>query len=179
MAILNVLVRLVSPVLSFTADEVWQVMRQKGWASSSDQTIFTSCLPPSQTLNIDAVAWEQSWPLLKNMRTEVNRVLDEMRKNKALGSNLEAEVTYALPADHPLIQKISDSGELHYFLITSQFQAGQNLVVNVTENNKCSRCWHYTPHVKVRPNLISDETQGICQRCYENLAGQGVRRQYF
>ena len=179
MAILNVLVRLISPVLSFTADEVWQVMRQKNWASSEDLTIFTAHIVKPQALKIDQNQWRKSWPLLKNMRAEVNRVLDEMRKNKALGSNLEAEVEYVLPADHPLIQSMSDSGELKYFLISSKFQAGQSLTVKVTEAKKCNRCWHYTPDVNVRADLIADESQAICQRCYMNLTGQGIKRRYF
>ena len=74
---------------------------------------------------------------------------------------------------------MSDSGELKYFLISSKFQAGQSLTVKVTEAKKCNRCWHYTPDVNVRADLIADESQAICQRCYMNLTGQGIKRRYF
>ena len=102
------------------------------------------------------------------MRAELNRLLDEMRKNKSLGSNLEAEVSYPLPAEDPLLQKMHASGELKYFLITSSFSDADAISVKVTTSKKCSRCWHYTPDV-----------QAICGRCEANLKGAGVARQFF
>ncbi len=178
-AILNVIVRLVSPVLSFTADEVWQLMREKKWASTMDATIFTTQLFPSMPLAIDQEAWQKVWPQLKQVRAELNKILDEMRKNQGLGGNLQAEVVYPIALDNSLLQKISASGELKYFLISSSFQVGSEAKVRIATTPKCSRCWHHSETVHVRPDLIDDPSQQICERCDQNLRGKGIRRRYF
>lgn len=177
--ILNRLVRMVAPVLSFTAEEAWQLMRTKGWTEGEDLSVFTTQFLAPTLMPAHVEAWQEHWPLLKNIRAEVNKTLDEMRKEKRLGGNLEANVAYPLPVDQTFFQKLAASGELKYFFITSDFEVAPTLKIEVSHASKCCRCWHHSPSVQVRIDLINDPTQAICDRCYANVKNQGVKRRYF
>ncbi len=180
--ILNVLVRLISPILSFTADEVWQLMRQKGWASSADETIFTTEFPSTPTLLREGgeslATWENHWPRLKSIRADLNKTLDHMRKNKEIGSNLDVNVSFADNTMEAWFRELTASGEFKYFFIVSGCAIGVASIQKSTAP-KCARCWHHREDVTVRPDLVTDTSQAICNRCYGNLTGEWVRRRYF
>lgn len=182
--ILNVLVRLISPVLSFTADEVWQLMREKGWASSQDQTVFTAefvrrpDIANGDRQDPGLQQWHAHWSRLKSLRAELNKTLDQLRKNGDIGSNLDVNVSFADKKMEAWFRELAVSGELKYFFIVSDCKIGDDSLQK-SPQPKCARCWHHREDVSVRSDLVSDGNQAICERCYANLTGKGKRRRYF
>lgn len=185
--ILNSLVRLISPILSFTADEVWQLMRQKGWASSPNETVFTAELLPSTLALLRKgeggslppfKTWNKHWPRLKSLRAELNKTLDQLRKNGEIGSNLDVNVSFADKKMEAWFRELASSGELKYFFIVSDCKIGEESIQK-SPHPKCARCWHHREDVSVRSNWVNDATQAICARCYGNLMGKGIKRKYF
>jgi isoleucyl-tRNA synthetase len=97
---------------------------------------------------------DEGWAKLRELRTAVTEAIEPLRRDKLLGSSLEAEVT--LPdADASL-----DLAEL---FIVSGVHAGDVLAVVKTSNRKCGRCWRHLPEV--------NEDDGLCGRCEQVLHG--------
>lgn len=187
--ILHILVRVISPILSFTADETWRLMQAQGLANNTE-TIFTAtwyqAIKPSKLNHLN----EASFNLLKLYRAGINKILDVMRKNKEVGGNLDVEVT--LFTKDPQALKVLES-ELKFFFITSNFSIKNfeeapnsaqvledlNCKVSIEKSNhkKCDRCWHHTPNVSQKDPEYGE--QQICNRCQDNVYGKGELRKYF
>jgi isoleucyl-tRNA synthetase len=141
----HALVRWLSPVLVFTAEEVWGTRYPDG---GSVHLLEWPVIP-----QVDAD--EASWAELRALRTRVTEAIEPLRRDKVLGSSLEAEVTVPeLPAS---------SDELAELFIVSAVHKGQELRVTKTENHKCGRCWRCLPEVKSDGDL--------CGRCEDVLNG--------
>lgn len=189
--ILHILVRLFSPILSFTSDEVWRLMQAQNLVSQEDpQTIFTAhwythisqAHPPHLT--------EALFDELKLYRAGISKILDVMRKNKEVGASLDVEVTLFTDA-HASLDPLAN--ELKFFFITSGFNVaaldkapleaknieGMNAKVLIQKSSykKCARCWHHTPDVSVKDPEYGD--QEICNRCHDNVLDKGELRRYF
>jgi len=182
--IAEAMTRWMAPILSFTAQEIWQVL-----PGERDEFVFTDVwydglvkLPADVALNNDY------WNDILLVRTEVNKALEAARKEKTVGKALEAKVT--LFATESLAAKLLTlQDELRFVLITSQ--ASVELVTSAPENalsteidglwltvaaasgTKCERCWHYTDDVG--QNADYDD---LCGRCVTNVEGDGEQRQY-
>ena len=178
--------RWIAPILSFTADEVWENLP----GPHEDLGVFTAewydALTPYDNSDIPPEVWD----LLEQVRTEVTRTLEGLRKNGAIGSGLDAEVT--IYADEELIEKLEViSEELRFVLITSEATLAPlseapgadtiavgsehyfQVQARTSEYSKCVRCWHHRPDVgadKVHPEL--------CGRCIDNIEGNGEQRLY-
>ena len=96
-----------------------------------------------------AQADESKWSALREMRTQVTEAIEPLRREKVLGSSLEAEVTLPEPP--------ASTDELAELFIVSAVKTGQDLRVTKTANHKCGRCWRYLPEVKGDGDL--------CDRC--------------
>jgi isoleucyl-tRNA synthetase len=139
------LVRWLAPVLVFTTEEVWGT-RYPG--AGSVHLLEWPILP-----QVDAD--DGKWTGLRELRAAVTEAIEPMRREKVIGSSLEAEVTLPdLPAS---------PGQLAELFIVSAVHKGQELSVTKTKNHKCGRCWRYLPEVK------SDG--GLCGRCEDVLNG--------
>ena len=118
------------------------------------------------------------------MRAEVNRVLEQARKDKVIGAGLEAKVTvYANDEIRPLLEQLGN--ELRFVLITSQAivkplteadiaegeLAGLAVKVENADGEKCPRCWHYATDIGTYAGH-----EEVCGRCVENVAGSGEKR---
>jgi isoleucyl-tRNA synthetase len=183
--IAEALVRWMAPVLSFTADEIWNYLPGK-----RDAFVFTEewydglfSLSESETMNDDY------WTELLKVRGEVNKVIEQARADKLLGGSLEASVT--LFADPSLAEKLTKLGsELRFVLLTSEAKVkalteaeddaqqseaikGLKLVLNKAHGEKCPRCWHYTTDVGKDPAHPQ-----LCGRCVINVAGNGEQRKF-
>ncbi|ETS32449.1 Isoleucyl-tRNA synthetase [Photorhabdus khanii NC19] len=182
--IAEALVRWMAPILSFTADEVWNELPGK-----RAQYVFTEEWYDSL---FGLAAGEQMndafWADLLAVRGEVNKVLEQARADKHIRSSLEAAVT--LYANNELADKLNNLGdELRFVLLTSQVsvaayeQAGDDaqqseidslkVAFRKADGEKCPRCWHYAKDV----GLVAEHAE-LCGRCVTNVAGNGEERKF-
>lgn len=179
--VLEAMVRWIAPVLSFTAEEIWQIMPGKRSESVLLEEWYTGLFDVSDATYDDAY-----WRRIMAVKTEVNKLLENARNEKKLGASLEAEVT--LFADAEVKADLDKLGnELRFMLLTSQAKVqafaqdagvatdikGMRVQIAVTEHAKCERCWHYSADVGAHA-----EYDDLCGRCVDNVAGEGEKRAY-
>jgi isoleucyl-tRNA synthetase len=159
------LVRLMAPILSFTAEELWQVFTGKSDDSVFFQTLYELPVPA------DAADLLLKWKRLRELREPVRKQIEELRTQDKVGASLQAEVDLrAEGQDYEWLASLGD--ELKFLLITSAARVHPgNLSVEVKPSTyaKCDRCWHYTPDV---------DEEGLCARCRSNLRGPGETRRH-
>ncbi|MDQ2694417.1 MAG: isoleucine--tRNA ligase [Pseudomonadota bacterium] len=182
--ILEALVRWLAPVLSFTAEEIWQHMPGERGPSVFLETWHA--LPPAPEDAFDMAFWDR----VMEVREAVNKELEKLRVAGGIGSSLDAEVDLycdgSLGAD---LNRLED--ELRFVLITSDARlhplaqrpeaaataaaAGQPLAIAVgpSPHAKCVRCWHHRQDVGSH-----DDYPDLCRRCVANVAGGGERRRF-
>ncbi|SEN95001.1 Isoleucyl-tRNA synthetase [Nitrosospira multiformis] len=167
------LVRLFAPILSFTSEEVWQYLH-----GDSENSIFLHTwhrLPPQP----DEEALVTRWSRIRELRSQVQKALEESRASGKIGSSLAAEVQIRVAGDDfSLLESLGD--DLRLVMITSAAQAvhsekleGESIAVTPSAHPKCERCWHYREDVGV-----DREHPTICGRCVSNLYGAGEVRRY-
>lgn len=181
--VLMSMVRLMSPILSFTAEEIWQHLPGKQPTWSVMLTHWHQDLP-AQSIQAQAIDWQ----LLMQVREAVNKILEAKRSQQLIGGSLTAEVV--LYADQPYFDALAALGEeLRFLLLTSyaelkplaqapdQAQAttldALQVVVKPCDKPKCERCWHRRDDVGEDP-----EYPDLCQRCLSNIYGAGEKRHY-
>ncbi|KPC55096.1 isoleucine--tRNA ligase [Amantichitinum ursilacus] len=162
------LVRLLAPILSFTAHEVWQAL-------GNEDNVFLSTWHQVPA-PADAAALIERFAQIREVRAQVQKEIEVQRADGKLGSSLQAEVAVtAEPATFAALQSLGD--DLKFVLIVSAatLVAGDALAieVKVAEAAKCERCWHYTPTVGSHA-----DHPGLCARCVDNLFGKGEARQH-
>ncbi|MCH1928587.1 isoleucine--tRNA ligase [Shewanella sp. A25] len=180
--IAEAMVRWITPILSFTADEVWQLL-----PGQRDAYVFTQeWYQGLQAVTLDTDLSDAYWENLLTVRNEVNKVIEQARRDKRIGGSLEAEVT--LFADAVLVEQLTHIGdELRFVLLTSEAKvlpltdatsdavetelASLKLIVNATEAQKCERCWHHREEVGT---IEAHST--LCHRCVTNIEGDGEVR---
>lgn len=170
----------IAPILSFTAEEIWQTI-----PGNADESIFVGKWYDAWP-EIKPVAMDD-WESLHQIRDEVNKSLEETRQKGAIGSALAAEVT--LYADDKAFPRLSRLGEeLRFLLMTSGAslhplkQAPANLTatefgvgieVAASTFEKCARCWHR------RPDVGQDQQHPeLCLRCVGNISGNEEERHF-
>jgi len=182
--IAEALVRWITPVLSFTADEIW------------------NALPGDRSVPVFAQTWHRfpqpaaagpapDWEALRRVRAAVAKILEDLRVKGAIGQSLAAEVT--LYAEDPLLAALQAPGEeLRFWFITSsaevqpaggqpasavaaEIEGGGRVWIDARASRapKCERCWHRRPEVGE-----NGEHPTLCRRCVENVAGPGEVRRY-
>ncbi|OHE81581.1 MAG: isoleucine--tRNA ligase [Lysobacterales bacterium GWF1_69_6] len=176
-------VRWVAPVLSFTADEIWQHLP----GQREGHVLFTTWYDGLAPMPADAALSAADFDRLLELREAVSKVLEPMRANGAIGASLEAEVdVYADEATLARFAPVAD--ELRFFFITSRFDlkpvagrpgaegegAGPWVHAVSTGHGKCVRCWHYRADV----GSHADDPE-LCGRCVENVYGAGETRRWF
>jgi isoleucyl-tRNA synthetase len=148
----NALVRYAAPVLVFTAEEVWQ-----------------SHYPGSDSVHLlewpEIGRWEDDdlgmeWTALRALRAQVLEAIEPMRREKVVGSGLEAEV--AVPASAALSLQPEALAEL-FITAKVRLTDGEAVEVSRTDDHKCGRCWRHLPEVT--------EDGALCGRCDEVLNG--------
>ncbi len=169
--ILQTLTRLIAPVLSFTAEEIWATIH----AGKDDSVFLHSYYAAPAITNADALV--ARYTRVREIRAIVSKQLEEARTAGKIGSSLQADVVVSTQAaDLMLLQSFGD--DLRFAFITSSAKVesgGGELGVQVTasSNQKCERCWHY------RADVGSDaKYETICGRCVSNLFGVGEARTY-
>jgi isoleucyl-tRNA synthetase len=158
-------VRLMAPILSFTAEELWQVFTGK----SDDSVFFQTWHQLPQPA--DAAQLLPKWERLRELRDPVRKSIEALRGEGKVGSSLQAEVDFqASGRDYGLLASLRD--ELKYLMLTSAarvHEAEGDVKVVPSKHPKCERCWHYRADVN---------DAGLCGRCQSNLRGPGEARRY-
>jgi isoleucyl-tRNA synthetase len=180
--IAEAMVRWIAPILSFTADEIWQLLPGDRRASVFAQPWHV--FPRAAETSID-------WKRLSATREAVKKVLEELRIKGAIGSGLNAEVTIC--ADGAAAAALKGVGdELRFWFITSgavlqpgaarsdaaleaKLETGEAVWISAQASlhAKCERCWHQRPDVGANA-----EHATLCGRCVDNVFGAGERRQF-
>ena len=164
------LLRVMAPFLSFTAEEAWKVFQP------GRDTIFTETyhvypeVPGADTLR-------SKWALLRAVRGNVTKALEEARAADRIGSSLQAEVTIRAAGEaYDALASLND--DLKFVLITSSAtlvkvdaEADEGVDVIASKYMKCERCWHYRADVGAHA-----EHPTLCGRCFSNLFGEGETR---
>jgi isoleucyl-tRNA synthetase len=172
------LLRLMSPMLSFTAEEAWAVFAGAEAYQASDETIFTQTwweLPAVA----DSEALLAKYTALRDVRTGVTKQLEDLRTSGAIGSSLQAELEIKASGEkYQLLASLDD--DLKFVFITSQAKAVQvaaeadeAVAVAASAAAKCERCWHYRADVGAHADHPT-----LCGRCHSNLFGAGEKRKF-
>ncbi len=166
-------VRWIAPVLSFTADEIWQHLP----GQREGHVLFTTWYEGLAPLPAGAALSAADFDALLGLREEVSKVLEPMRAGGQIGASLEAEVDLTVGPE--LATKLAPvADELRFFFITSRLslQAGEGVKVQAaaSSHGKCVRCWHYRADV----GSHADDPQ-LCGRCVQNVNGAGETRRWF
>ncbi|ARU54914.1 isoleucyl-tRNA synthetase [Oleiphilus messinensis] len=184
--VVEALVRWVAPILSFTADEIWQAMPGERSENVLLETWYEGLMP----LDDDALLGRQYWDTILKVKTAVNKQIEDARRAGQVKGSLGTEVD--LYCDGDLREALETLGEeLRFVLITSAATVnglsdqgceeasvsdeveGLKIRVRATEHGKCVRCWHH------RPEVGTHETHPeLCGRCVENVDGAGEQRQF-
>jgi isoleucyl-tRNA synthetase len=179
--ILTDMTRLMSPILSFTAEEIWQYQRSAARSQNLEdiESVFLAAFPKVNFELLD-LEIEKRWEMLIKIRDEANKALEIKRKDKFIGNSLEARLIFYLPEKeltllqsykdflpylfivseveiNPFIGKIEDafeSSEIRNLFITVQKASGQ----------KCERCWNWSTSV----GKFEGHPE-ICGRCHGSI----------
>jgi len=164
--IAHALVRMMAPILSFTAEEAWQVL-----VGSGDKSVFEEVLHQLPDSGMDQTTLG-SWQDLRQVRDAVAKKIEEKRELKLIGSSLAAEVHVKTAGPtYASLRRLGD--DLRFVFITSRaaVERGEGaevaIVVTPSAHPKCERCWHYRADVN---------SAGLCGRCEANLHGAGEQR---
>jgi isoleucyl-tRNA synthetase len=182
--IAEALVRWVAPILSFTAEEIWENLP----GERGQSVMLEQWYPHLQTLAADEPMGRDYWQTLMRVRAAVNREMEARRAAGELRGSLDASV--ALYCDQSLHEQLQALGEeLRFVLITSAVTlaplqaapsdtaetelAGLRVSVGVASQEKCERCWHRQADVGQ-----STAHPALCGRCVENVDGPGEKRRF-
>ena len=169
--ITQAMLRWMAPFLSFTAEEVWAVLK-------GGDTIFTETYWKFPATEDALIA---KWDRIHAIRDESNKQIEVLRAAGKVGSSLQAGVNIQVRhlADFELLHSLG--GDLKFVFITSQASVehahelaeGEDFHVSPyqVEAPKCERCWHYREDVGANPAHPT-----ICARCDSNLYGAGETR---
>jgi len=169
--ITEALVRLVAPILTFTADEIWEYLPA---VEGREVSIHLAFFPkPVEIFSEDPAPVIEEWQKLFAVRDQALRVLEEDRQAKIIGKALEAQI------------KIEESGEL--LALLKRHEAGLKEFLNVSgvsvvegreptitaapaSGYKCARCWNFMPEVS-----NYGIWENVCTRCQSALREMGVK----
>ena len=164
----QLMVRLISPVLSFTAEEVWQSIS----AVEPDSSVHTQEFVDVSTYKSDD-GLREKWGYLRDFRESAMKLLEEKRRNKEIGHSLDAKL--AVSAGKEDYEKLAASKEeLPFILIVSQLELSEKesgpieTSVEKADGEKCERCWNYSVDVGT-----SSDHPTVCGRCVTHLAEAG------
>lgn len=183
MHILEALVRWLSPICPFTAEEIWGSMPGRRGAFVAMETWYAPLV--SDQMQADA-AEKAMWTRIRGVREAIGPELERLRREGAIGSSLASEVV--LEATGELAKDLATVGEeLRFILLTADVRlaevtqpdlstevAGDSLKAALIASgaDKCTRCWHHASSVG-----SNDTHPELCARCVDNVDGAGeVRR---
>ena len=172
----HAMVRWLAPILSFTAEEIWQFL-----PGTSNESIFLQ----TWYEGLEARFNNHSIDVSRDINSHLRKELEEMRRDKIIGSSLDAEVDiYCEDENYQALLEMKD--ELRFVFITSDAKVhplkekpvnakdidnSLAILVRKSEYEKCDRCWHHRP--EIGQNILHKD---LCSRCIENVTGDGETR---
>jgi isoleucyl-tRNA synthetase len=173
------LVKAIAPILSFTSEEVWQIIISREDLPASVHLSDWPDRPPAELFDKEL---DRRWNFFLKLREEAMRLLETQRQKGTIGSSLEAKIILYLkdePFTYSLLKKYEH--QLRHIFIVSQLSVeetdkfpegvliseeieGLALGCEVASGNKCQRCWNYSPQVGA-----DQDYPDICERCVEIL----------
>ncbi|OUR70095.1 hypothetical protein A9Q77_07770 [Marinomonas sp. 42_23_T18] len=183
--VMEAFTRWISPILSFTADEIWQSMPGERAESVFLETWYEGLVE----LDGSEEQGRDFWKQILDAKTATNKVLEAARSDGKIKASMSAEIT--LYCDDALTANLNVlGGELKFVLIASNVTVksladadadavatemeGLKVSVSLSEKSKCVRCWHHTDEVGT-----SELHPELCGRCISNLPdGEGEKRLY-
>ena len=166
----DALVRLMAPVLSFTAHEAWTTLHPKA------ETLFAQTA--ADLSDAEDTELLHRWQQIREVRAEVMRAIETRREAGEIGASLQAEVMIHAPAQTAELLA-SLQAELRFVMMTSAAEVRAHdtdqmeVSVSPSTHQKCGRCWHFSPSVGQQASHPT-----LCARCVTNLDGQGEDRAY-
>ncbi|MDG3064586.1 isoleucine--tRNA ligase [Thauera mechernichensis] len=171
------LLKLMAPILSFTAEEAWAILNPARAGEEADSVMLHSFHAlPAQEGEAGLIA---RWEIIRGVRSEGLKVIEALRTEGKVGASLQAELELALTADK--FAALASLGEdLRFVTMTSGAHLSEvasvddeRIVATPSGAQKCERCWHYVDSVG------SDaEHPSLCGRCVSNLFGEGEIRSH-
>ena len=169
--ILDSLVRLLCPILAFTTEEIWQCMPHR--SRDNKDAVLLNDMPNEHEINVDD-EFNKTWDILGLIREDVKKVLEVARKDKIIGSSLEAKVIiYCNGAKYDLLASLKENLK-EIFIVSAveieksgegKFAGEKNTDITITvekaAGEKCERCWSYSEDVS--------DNEKICNRCRKIL----------
>jgi len=158
-------VRLMAPILSFTAEELWQAFTGK----ADDSVFFHTWHAIPEVAGSTALL--ARWDRLRELRGPVRKEIEALRVAGKVGSSLQAEADlHAAGEDYELLRSLGD--DLKFVMLTSAARVHKGpaaIEVKPSTHVKCERCWHYRADVNA---------EALCGRCQLNLNGPGEPRRH-
>ena len=161
--ILNALVRILAPMASFTAEEIWKYMKHKD--GENVESVMLSFYPQVNT-QYDNKELEAKWDKIIKIKEDVAKKLEEARAAKVIGHSLNAKVVISAEGEEYEFLKENQDLLITVFIVSGLeiVQGTSDIKVEVADGEKCERCWMYSTTVGE-----DKENPTICHRCSENL----------
>ncbi len=160
--VLDAIVRMIAPVLCYTADEIWSYMPH----TENDKT-FSAVMNDMAKVNPDYHddALEEKWDKLLKVRDNVLKAYEEVRAQKKIGKRLESEVTITADEDYDFLKSVEDQLAEVFIVSKAIVEKGEpSILIREADGQKCERCWTVSETV----GKISLHPT-ICARCAANL----------
>jgi isoleucyl-tRNA synthetase len=160
------LTRLIAPILSVSAEQLWQNLPGK-----HDESVHLALFPPVNDLKVlvdaDLLA---RWNRLSDLRDRVLAQIEPLRKDKQIGSSLQARVVLTTSRDDAaFLEKYKADLPMLFIVSDVQLRVGgggtTEIVIERADGVKCERCWRVVKSVSSNPAWA-----GICDRCQDALA---------
>jgi len=182
--ITEALVRLVAPILTFTADEVWEYLpKMEGRPVSVHLALFPK---PEEIFSNDPASVLDEWKQLLHVRDEVLKLLEQARQEKTIGKALEADVSIAASGElanflkrfEPSLKELFNVSRAEIVPANIDFKSGtvwqsQSEDVHIqamqAAGHKCARCWNFMPEVS-----NYGIWQNVCMRCQSALKEMNI-----
>ncbi|MBR3921259.1 MAG: class I tRNA ligase family protein, partial [Oscillospiraceae bacterium] len=175
--ILSAVSRLIAPVLSFTAEEIWKYMPHP--ATDDKRSIMMNDMPSAIDVQVDG-AFTEKWDMIYNLRSDVTKALESKRAEKFIGASLEAKVIINVKDDAAMAEKLAGfAEELKNVFIVSGVEVSENTsgdfssdyfadkltyTIAKADGDKCERCWSYSETVGKNA-----EHPTLCSRCAKEV----------
>ncbi|MDA7830248.1 isoleucine--tRNA ligase [Gammaproteobacteria bacterium] len=168
--VMNTLVRLIAPILSFTAEELWQTHPS---LKEQEKSVFLSKYQ-NKNDNFSCLISPSDWKRIFEIKDLVNQSIEELRNENMIKGSLDSKVIISANLeDKAILDKLGD--ELHFVLISSEASVindtDLSISIEQSDEDKCTRCWHRDE------SIGSNESHPeICSRCIKNIESDGEAR---